>query len=546
MTTSKESVESAKDTKSVISPEIQKMRARIAASLDEVSPLTPREGEVLIDADEISSQLSHFYERVRYSVDYKEEHLLRRNAIKRMLKRRLQEQFRRGKIAPFLVVELVRAGYLKSDALPERIIKDVDAIIQKSIVLYQAIPQTQNEIFGSSDNFDRIMGMAAMEIESFLFPDDIGMICLDTLYLNVLQDIDIKGAQMDQDGTNLQVYIACARSFLGFDESDLFYMLWILHHPDWVNEPSEEILLDLGSRFEHYADHIITHIKNPLNWRIAPKLRNRSIYFSLMRESATEKPEIWTDAQLDLGKIKSHVDSLLARKYEIERKHISKSVNRAIIYILLTKTVLAFIIELPYDRWHAGKINMLPLLINIFFHPFLLFVTTRIVRLPRDDSRQQTISGIVQIIKKGDGQGITVWAQRKKSLFGYILSVIYIFFFVLIFSLMVWGLARLGFNIVSGGLFMLFLSLVAYLALRIRGRAKRWRVTPKKTSIMSFLIDLLTLPIVQSGQWFIKRFENVNIFVFILDFLIETPFKVLIDIFEGFTHYLREKKERME
>jgi len=93
---------------------------------------------------------------------------------------------------------------------------------------------------------------------------------------------------------------------------------------------------------------------------------------------------------------------------------------------------------------------------------------------------------------------------------------------------------------------MFFLSLVAYLALRIRGRAKRWRITPKTHSAKSFLVDLLTLPIVQSGQWFIKRFEHVNIFVFILDFLIETPFKVLIDVFEGFTHYLREKKERLE
>gem|GEM_PF-961418 len=534
------------DEFAMIAPEIQKMRARVTDFLEKESPLTAQEGEERIDVDEISSQLSHFYERIRYSVDYKEEHLLRRNAIKRMLKRRLQEQFRRGKIAPFLVVELVRSGYLKNSTLPERIIKDVDAIVQKSVLLYQSLPGSDQEIFGSSDNFDRIMGMAAMEIESYLFPDSISMICLDTMYLSLQDSVEIKGSDLSDDDHNAQLYIACARSFLGYTESELFYVLWSMYHPTWIGSGEESDIQDIAEHFDTYRDHILEQIKAPLNWRIVPKLRNSSIYFALIRESITDKPELWTGKQLDLTLIKKHIDALLTRKYDAEKNHIAKSVNRAIIYILLTKTVLAFLIELPYDMWHAGKVNRVALFINIFFHPALLFVSTRVVRLPRSGSRQSTVEGIVAIIKKQKRPAIIVWAERKKSLFGYILSILYIFFFVLIFACFVWALQKLNFNIVSGGLFMFFLSLVAYLALRIRGRAKRWRITPKTHSAKSFLVDLLTLPIVQSGQWFIKRFEHVNIFVFILDFLIETPFKVLIDVFEGFTHYLREKKERLE
>jgi len=47
-------------------------------------------GEVtVIHVDEIASKLASFYEKVTRVVDWKEEHLLRRTAIERMLKRRL-------------------------------------------------------------------------------------------------------------------------------------------------------------------------------------------------------------------------------------------------------------------------------------------------------------------------------------------------------------------------------------------------------------------------------------------------------------------------
>ena len=50
----------------------------------------PRREEVTtIHVDEIASRIAHFYERIRKIIDWKEENLLRRNAIKRILKRNL-------------------------------------------------------------------------------------------------------------------------------------------------------------------------------------------------------------------------------------------------------------------------------------------------------------------------------------------------------------------------------------------------------------------------------------------------------------------------
>ncbi len=529
-----------------VSPHIQEMRARLASNRKNVSPLTPKNGEETISVDQISSQLAHFYEKMRYSVDYKEEHLLRRNAIKRMLKRRLQEQFRKGRIAPFLVVELVRAGYLPNDTLPERIIDDVEHIIEKALTLYESTPDLQGEYYGASEHFDRIIGIAAMEIEDFLFPSETAAICLDTFYLTVYDLIEVRDVKLDEQEKNIQAYIACNRSLLGYDESDLFYILWTLKQDNWKQNPTQEEIAVMGQDFDEHVQEILSQIRHPLNWRIMPKLRDYAICFALIRESLESNPDIWCKKQLDITAVKESLNSILTKKYDQERDLIAKSVNRAIIYILLTKTVLAFVFELPYDLWAHGKVNKLALGINIFFHPLLLFVVTRVVRLPKLDSRTHTIQSIVSIVGNKTLPQIPVTFARKKSLFGMILSTLYVFFFLLIFGLIVWILRKLDFNIVSGALFLFFLTLVSYFGLRLRGRAKKWRIKPNDATAKAFLIDLLTLPIVQSGQWFIKKFESVNIFVFVMDFLIETPFKVLIDIFEGFTHYLREKKERLE
>jgi hypothetical protein len=39
--------------------------------------------------------------------------------------------------------------------------------------------------------------------------------------------------------------------------------------------------------------------------------------------------------------------------------------------------------------------------------------------------------------------------------------------------------------------------------------------------------------------------SKVNIFIFIFDFIIEAPFKILVDIAEDWTKYIKERKDNM-
>ena len=52
----------------------------------------PKQGVTTIHVDEVAQKVAAFYEQIRTIVDWKEEHLMRRAAIIRKLKRRFFDQ----------------------------------------------------------------------------------------------------------------------------------------------------------------------------------------------------------------------------------------------------------------------------------------------------------------------------------------------------------------------------------------------------------------------------------------------------------------------
>ncbi|HQC49653.1 MAG TPA: hypothetical protein PLN57_00795, partial [bacterium] len=61
-----------------------------------------------------------------------------------------------------------------------------------------------------------------------------------------------------------------------------------------------------------------------------------------------------------------------------------------------------------------------------------------------------------------------------------------------------------------------------------------------------FLVDLFYMPIILVGRWLSNKMSRLNIFVFIFDFIIEAPFKILVNVAEDWTKYVRERRDNME
>src|SRR6056297_3654437 len=89
-----------------------------------------------IRVSDLISKMAFYYEKIRNSVDYNEEYLLRKDAIERILKRQIviESMLKASKgeeIAKHLLVELIRAGYLPNNKIPESKVNEIGRVIEK-------------------------------------------------------------------------------------------------------------------------------------------------------------------------------------------------------------------------------------------------------------------------------------------------------------------------------------------------------------------------------------------------------------------------------
>src|SRR3989338_1520328 len=110
----------------------------------------PQEGEGLIHVDEAASSVASFYEKMRDIIDWREEHLLRKTAIERILKRRLFIRKEGQGVAQSLVQELIRGGHFPNDSIRESKILDVQKLIDKYVFIINnaSAPQLHDWLMG--------------------------------------------------------------------------------------------------------------------------------------------------------------------------------------------------------------------------------------------------------------------------------------------------------------------------------------------------------------------------------------------------------------
>jgi len=176
---------------------------------------------------------------------------------------------------------------------------------------------------------------------------------------------------------------------------------------------------------------------------------------------------------------------------------------------------------------------------------FLLGVS---VRVPSDKNTELIVKGLDEIIfvpPEKQEKIIMETVTRRSKVATVIYNIIYAIIFTGILGLIIYGLYRLNFNIVSGAIFIIFLSLISFFGFRIRSSAHEFIVKKKSGGFLSFLFDIGFLPVIRLGRWISLKSAKINVMIFLLDVIIEAPFKTIIDYLEGLVGFLREKKEEV-
>ncbi len=504
--------------------------------------------EERVKVHQVSSKIAFLYERVRNAVDYKEEHLLRKNAIERILKRRLTTEKNELDVAKFLIFELIRARYLPNEKIPEGRIDEIKEIIEKYTLLINKIPEETNKEGMSSEYlFDWITEIASCEIEEKISPCKREDAVINFASQIVDKKLKVPERLMSEEDKKNQIHIAVLKNLTKSDLSLIRYRLFKIKHPEWFFAPSEELIIKLAQNIGLLVNNIDKEMNHPLGENFSRFVKKNLAYFTVLEN-------VLFNNIRNVDKILAHhfhledaIKEACVKKYREAKVKLRRAAVRSIIYIFMTKMVLAFIVEFPFDKYIIEHVNYMALGINIIFPPLLMFLVVVTIKVPSKKNTELIVTGIKEMIydKYANPPFIMKGILSKDSLFLKVFRFFYLLLFFASFGLIVFALKKIDFNIVSIALFLFFLCVVSYFSIRIRQNARELVVTKRKEGIFSFIADLFSIPILQMGQWLSTKLSNINVFVFILDFIIEAPFKTFVEIFEGWIYYIKEEREKI-
>lgn len=514
-------------------PETKELLARLIAIQTEEKTRLASEFPP-VKSNWVVSGAAKVYEKIRNTIDYREENVLRRSAIQRIISRRLRSREKSAEIAAGLVKELIQAGYIDE----KTILPQETAQITKCIDKYLYFAKTDRE-----RGLNYYLAICSSEIEDTISPRKSEKAVLE--YLESIAKKEI--INWDIPSKEIQLAIALYRVFLKYDPPLIRYLLLKKNHPEIIDyQPGPESSSVTGEQLSK-AYYSIEKELNCSMVRNLTKLAKRYypvfIFFQeVVLKDAQRYEKVFTQPQ----KLAQEIDYFADESYARTKLRLVRSVFRAILFIFITKMLLGIICELPYDLYIIKKLDYTPLIINLLFPPTLMVLSASLIRVPGRNNTDKLINLIKDMVYKGTDEAFQKDIKIKRS-FGYntFMGSIYILTFLTTFALLIWMLVSLDFNLVSGILFFFFLSVVSFFAFRIRESTKELLVIEEKEGLIANFLDFLLLPFLKIGHWLSVRFANVNIFLFLFDFVIEAPFKIILEVVENWLAFMKEKKEEM-
>jgi len=487
-----------------------------------------------VAVNSFTHNVGSFYEKIRYAVDYKDEHNIARDAVARMLKRILTYH-NIEKTGELLITELVSARYLPNDAVGEKNAEIFLTIIKKYFALAKELSMRD----------DFAIRMASSEIERFLNPRTSENPVANAFYNTVSKKIDKNIGSYTVD-FNMCLYIACRKKIFDEDVHGLRYFVLMWKFPKLL-EYSENSPLSSSEQEEikRAVAEIDRIIASPLLNKMISKLRNDGVYFSMIHELVKRYGMGAELYFVNKELLEEKMREVLSEAYKTKEKIVRRSGRQAVMFVLFTKIVIALALEVPFEHFILHHINYMALGTNIIFHPLLLMFMVTSAPKANEKNTEAIVSGVHAILAGEDTKKIYISRKGQGGFISFVYAIFYFVLYIAVLGGIVTVLNKLNFNIASIFLFLLFLALVSYFGIRIRHKARLWIVDYKKRGLISLAFDYATLPVVRMGRWLNEKFSAVNVFVFVLDFVIETPFKILLGTFDNFVSYLNDKKDEL-
>jgi len=498
----------------------------------------------------VSQTVSFFalvYERIRNAVEFREDHLILRAAIERIVKRRLSLNPEGKGEAENLLRELLWARYFDNGSLGgEDVIKTQEIIDRYILLKRQIVSGREPEMQQYLNQF--LLDILTCELEETLKPASAMKQANFTffIYQVLRKKIKIEGLSDQQKDS---FFLAAIEKVYGkSDKPYQRYHLFITFYKPLQQYSLQEIK-ELGAKltviFRKVDDIIGSAYVENLTKFIRKQLPPFLIIFEILKNKFSEVESILADKD----KLWNEVDTTCRDKYQQLGTRIRNLAVRSFIYILLTKMLFALILEYPLSLYIYNEVNIKSIAINSIFPPILMVIILMFFKVPGESNTKKIYERILDIINADQTFETQIAYVPKKPrvkrpalIFGF--TVFYSITFIITLTVIYEILTLLNFNLISQFIFLFFVSVVTFFSYRIRQIVKELRLDDKE-SIFTPIVDFFFMPILSLGKFFSQEIAKLNFFIFVFDFLIEAPFKLVFEVVEEWISFVRRRKEEI-
>lgn len=494
-----------------------------------------------ITVNPLVSEVASWYEKLRTAMDYRAEEVILRAAIERILKRRLFLGGTGQTIAEPLIRELVWARYFSTGRISEATIKKVAGKIDLYLRLREKIFSAHKKPHKDIDEW--ISQLMSSDLEQILNPNTEEDMMRNFMFQVLKEKIEI--LDDTRETRDAQVFLAVSRAFAKDDKTFLRFHLF----KQFFGELKEENLETVALGFLDYYKETTRQLNYRLRERIYTYVKSQTPPFLILRDIFM----VYRGNIRSLLASREHLKEVVFRACEARYAGIAENVRRAlirsIIFILLTKAVLALAIEGTYETLVSGQIFWSSMALNISIPPLLMIIAAFFIRTPGRDNSERIFSRIESLLFDSPPElsyplRLKLAPDKTKPLQNAAFTLLWLSAFVLSFGFIFFILARLNFNILTQGVFVFFLAVVSFLSYRISQTAHTYTVE-ERSGLITPVVDFLFIPIVRVGRHLTEGITQFDIILFIFDFVIETPFKGLFAFFEQWFFFLQRKREEL-
>lgn len=523
-----------------------------------------------IYVDEIASKVARVYESVRKIIDWKEEHLMRRAVIERILKRKFVSKVYGISIVPDVnpseaaepfVMELIRSGYF----LNGKIEKDRILVIQKILERYLYVLSNaigKNGVSGIASNkevkaytkkkinfYNWVIEMAACEIEDVLDPPLREEAMLDLMTGCLMERIKIiPEGEISEGDAYIQSYIAAHKTLFNLDRPIIEYHVLRYKYPDFFN--TEESI----PSFTQNALNIWKEIEDIMDYEKAPefyKAADKSDAAYLLIGDTMDRLSI------DTSKIGSKVENRGEFISEVEKSYndrlatLKKRLSRLAIFSTLSIFVAGgaslLIFEIPIAKLVRGYFSPWAIVADLAIPAALMFILVWMIRPPSGNNLDAVKDEVAKIVYKNDVMDVYEVKLRKKirKVTNFIFAIIYLaggaasmYWIFWIFKIANVPWTSLYINTAN-------VAMIVASAMVIRQRSKEITIV-EKANIIEFLLDFFSIPLAKVGSWFSAKWKEYNIVSVFFVALIDFPFSHFLATIEGWRNFIKEKRTELQ